>query len=36
MLTMVAACLFAKNPAPTAMAGVAVRAISTKTTTIKG
>ena len=36
MLTMFAACLFAKNPAPAAMAGVAVRAISTKTTTIKG
>jgi len=33
---MFAACLFTLNPAPAATAGVAVRATSTKTTTIKG
>ena len=33
---MFAARLFTLNPAPAATAGVAARAISTKTTTIKG
>lgn len=33
---MFAACLFTLNPTPAALAGVAVRATITKTTTIKG